>query len=82
MYITGKPSVQFCTFPHTVYKGTKTTDFFVTVVSQCNQYMIELHSEVTTKQARRLGDGGGTTKTQQVLILLVTSLNTRVSKQV
>ena len=36
MYFTCEPSVQFCTFPHSVYKGTKTTDFFVTVVSQCN----------------------------------------------
>jgi len=37
MYITCKLSVQFCTFPHSVYKGTKTTDFFVTAVSQCIQ---------------------------------------------
>ena len=36
MYITCKPSVQFCTFPHSVYKGTKPTDFFVTAASQCN----------------------------------------------
>jgi len=35
MYITCKLSVQFCTFPHSVYKGTKTTGFFVTAVSQC-----------------------------------------------
>jgi hypothetical protein len=27
LYITCKPSVQFYTFPHSVYKGTKTTDF-------------------------------------------------------
>ena len=32
VYITCKLSVQFCTFPHSVYKGTKTTDFFVTAV--------------------------------------------------
>ena len=34
LYITCKLSVQFCIFPHNVYKGTKTTDFFVTAVSQ------------------------------------------------
>ena len=34
LYITCKPSVQFCTFPHCVYKGTTTTDFLATTVSQ------------------------------------------------
>ncbi len=40
MYITCKLSVQFCTFPHSLYKGTKTTDFFVTAVSQCIDMML------------------------------------------
>ena len=68
MYITCKLSVQFCTFPHSVYKGTKTTDFFVTAVSQCYEsykslmgqnedYKFDVYSDFSLNSALGIAHG-------------------------